>query len=299
MLVDMGSRQIRRSCARQTAASGDAFTLVELLVCIGIMAMLIAILLPVLSSARNSAKRVACASNLRQLGQFVVIFANDHGGRVPEGQDTPASGAGSWNTTWMYTKDYFVLVDTYGANQKLFICPFTPLASIGPSGFIYGDGSELAARADLDDLPDDPQPISAGDEDLTEYWVQTDYQWMGRNIQETLSPGGSSPTGAPFEVTKLDRGTHVGTPIDNNPPLMADLCAYQPGVGYQFNHGQRWMIPSFDPTPSVNPWYCGTASAHIGDVRVNVLYRDGHVEDKVPDLQAYHVDSHLNIYAFR
>ena len=65
--------------------SRRGFTLVELLVVVGIVALLISILLPSLSAARTSARKVACGSNLRQNVAALLMYANDHGGRVPLG----------------------------------------------------------------------------------------------------------------------------------------------------------------------------------------------------------------------
>jgi prepilin-type N-terminal cleavage/methylation domain-containing protein/prepilin-type processing-associated H-X9-DG protein len=62
-----------------------AFTLVELLVVIGIIALLLAVLLPALNKARESARAVQCLSNLRQLSMAIVMFAGDHRGQMPAG----------------------------------------------------------------------------------------------------------------------------------------------------------------------------------------------------------------------
>src|SRR5437868_4613103 len=60
----------------------NAFTLVELLVVIGIIALLISILLPALSRANDAAKSIKCPANLRSIGQGLLIYANQNKGRL-------------------------------------------------------------------------------------------------------------------------------------------------------------------------------------------------------------------------
>src|ERR1043166_6659695 len=61
------------------------FTLIELLVVIGIIAVLVGLMLPALSRARESANRAACLSNLRQFGQAMIMYANQSRDCVPLG----------------------------------------------------------------------------------------------------------------------------------------------------------------------------------------------------------------------
>jgi prepilin-type N-terminal cleavage/methylation domain-containing protein len=80
-----------------------AFTLVELLVVIGIIAVLISILLPSLTRARESANRVACGSNLRQLGLVMQMYANMYKDQVPLGYIRTSAGH---QRMWNYLANY-------------------------------------------------------------------------------------------------------------------------------------------------------------------------------------------------
>jgi prepilin-type N-terminal cleavage/methylation domain-containing protein len=66
-----------------------AFTLPELLVVIGIIALLMGLLVPVLASARSSARKIVCMSNLHQIGVALHSYATDNSGNIPFGPKAP------------------------------------------------------------------------------------------------------------------------------------------------------------------------------------------------------------------
>ena len=107
-------------------ARKHAFTLVELLVVVAIIALLIAILLPALSKAREAAKRVQCASNLRNNGAALLMYAQDNRGAFPPAHwevatliRTHVGGTDGFNPT----TDVDLLFKRYGMSFKTLTCP--------------------------------------------------------------------------------------------------------------------------------------------------------------------------------
>jgi prepilin-type N-terminal cleavage/methylation domain-containing protein/prepilin-type processing-associated H-X9-DG protein len=79
---------IARNCQTSKRSTARGFTLVELLVVIGIIALLVAIIMPSLGRAREAARRTACLSNLHHLHNSVVLYATQNDGFAPIGNRT-------------------------------------------------------------------------------------------------------------------------------------------------------------------------------------------------------------------
>jgi prepilin-type N-terminal cleavage/methylation domain-containing protein/prepilin-type processing-associated H-X9-DG protein len=128
------------------------FTLVELLVVIGIIAVLLAILLPVISAARRQANIVSCASNIRQIATAAVLFGQEHGNFMPLAGDlrTPPN--------WEIGMDTYARALNDPSRRRY---AYAINVDMGPAYVIMPLPAALAPYMGIKDLP-------------TEDWVKVD-----------------------------------------------------------------------------------------------------------------------------
>ncbi|MFA9479337.1 type II secretion system protein [Phycisphaerales bacterium AB-hyl4] len=124
------------------------FTLIELLVVISIIALLIAILLPALGAARESAKTIQCGSNLRQVGIALIMYADDHHGHLPPGENRNWNFPGYWHESLMkgsYFGTSYSSRPDYEQRVMILDCPNEP-AQTGRNIPYYGINPHISGR---------------------------------------------------------------------------------------------------------------------------------------------------------
>ncbi len=120
----------QRRCRRRDTRG---FTLTELLVVIGLIAVLISLLLPVVGRVRAAANAASCLSNLRQMNNAFTMYLTENRGRLPHYVDkTPMQPDVAWRSYWLG------VLDTYRVRDAALLCPVAeepiPYIQLGSKG---------------------------------------------------------------------------------------------------------------------------------------------------------------------
>jgi len=110
-----------RGCFTDLCRRG--FTIIELLVVLGVLAVLTSLLLPALSGVRENAEQVRCRSQLRQLGQLTASVMAQEDGKLPYALSAPSQSPGGLAVEFV---DYYAELAGGG---DLLLCPADPLAN--------------------------------------------------------------------------------------------------------------------------------------------------------------------------
>jgi prepilin-type N-terminal cleavage/methylation domain-containing protein len=238
-----------------------AFTLIELLVVIGIIALLVAILLPALTRAREQARRAICGSNLRNLGQASMMFAVDHKGLFPMCYHTthtwiaPPPGlvfptyinadASDDGDNWRILGTTYDRFKSYGMRPESWRCPsaFRDVRIYNP------------------EFPDvDPPPTSAD-------WgvcAWTNYIYVG-GLELASLPNPSSLA----QKTDMANWGNLAPAVDNGKRGGAKRVLAADEVAWNGPNSGAFTIPTYN----INHTRTGTTPTFQ-----NVLYADGHVD---------------------
>ncbi len=242
-----------------------AFTLVELLVVIGIIALLIAILLPSLNNARDHAIRIKCLAQLRQLGTMTFIYAANNKGHIPIGaMALNANGGQTANineeyiTDEMYTAFGFKDIEDSLGNwnglplAQVWICPANqnPVLITSP----VNQWLPLQAAG---------CGYSANTVSQKYGGITTSYAYCGvglnlPNLANAQNESGSAGAGGSFVYNYNSLATNFYSGPSSQQVLFADKVAWHYQLGLIVNHG----IKRYNGNPVTS-----------GE---NVVYADGH-----------------------
>ena len=255
-----------RTCA--FASRSRAFTLIELLVVVSIIALLIALLLPVIGQARHTAIRTLCTAQHKQIGQAAHLYASDYDGTLPRGPGVSAP----YYTEWLQRPAFgFYLLTDYlgGRNDNIWPPPFHPENRF-PAGWTswkmfncpnvpdlaqwitHGDGTRAAAGQINQFCSQDPNLVPQSSDQIDalppRFPMYTDYNYsfgwiervVGSNHDYPGRGGGFDPDSFEGANAAFADGSAEWTPGEDESSRDDNFIQVHSG------QARYWMMPRYD-----------------------------------------------------
>jgi prepilin-type N-terminal cleavage/methylation domain-containing protein len=228
------------------------FTLVELLVVIGIISLLVAILMPALSKARRAALATACLSNLRQVSQSLIMYAVDNRGAMP-------------GVEWASAQDVTPYANRLGFGQRLYgsypgfgfanvglLC-VTGYATWGP--VLFCPGRDYNDPLSWNQQYKPAQANLKGGNNWNPGWNAGSFGWIDGNAGYLVATSDRSQD----RTVDFGKSQEIGK-CASDTPLALDVFCWGEGAT-QEGHGYGYNIARFDGSAA---WYpdAGNASGY-------------------------------------